>query len=462
MAMKFLPLSLPSPAYLLRASFMIALSFSLAARPALAQSILRDAETEIFLEEISAPLAKAAGLAPDALEIVLVHDANINAFVAGGQRIYIHTGLIEAAGSANELQGVIAHELGHIEGGHVIRSEEGSRPAMAIMLLSMLAGIGAAAAGAPDAAVAGVALGQSLAIQSFFRYSQGQESTADASGARYLSAAGITGRGSVEFFKKLQNYEFRLGRTSENNYATTHPLTSNRILVLDDAYRADPAWDAPLNPKWEADFVLLKAKLMGYVQAPSKIFAQYPPSDQSRPALYARAYAYQRSQDSASAIIEAQKLVDWEPSNPFFQELLGQLLLESGKAQEALFPLRKATGLSRTQPLIAGLFGHALVATEQESNYAEAEQVLRSSVARDPENPDAWLQLGIIYHARGDDARAALAGAERHYITGDPGLAYRDAQEAMRALPEYSPDWIRAQDISLLAEEEQRKRLKKR
>ena len=431
---------------------LLFLSMLLMVRPALAQSILRDAETESYLEEISAPLAEAAGLAPGALEIVLVQDNSINAFVAGGQRIYIHTGLIETADTANEVPGVIAHELGHIIGGHVLRFEDGARPAMGISLLSLIAGIGMALAGAPDAGMATMMMGQQVALGNFLAYSRTQESVADASGAWFLSMAGISGKGSVNFFKKLQSYEFRLGRTTENSYATTHPMSGERAAVLEDTYRADPAWDAPLNPEWEAGFMLVKAKLRGFIQDPNKTLAQYPASDTRPAAHYARAYAYHKWKFVDNAEAEARALIAIDPENPYYYELLGQILLESGKPVEALEPFRMATKLSGNHPLIATLFGYALIATEDPAMLAEAESVLRASVAVDGENPDAWKQLGIIYTGKGDMPRAALAGAEHHILRGNPALALRDADAAMAGLPEYSADWIRAQDIKLTAE----------
>lgn len=435
-----------------RLLILLFLSMVLMVQPVLAQSILRDAETETYLEKISAPLAEAAGLSPGALEIVLVQDPSINAFVAGGQRIYIHTGLIETADSANEVQGVIAHELGHIIGGHVLRFEDGAKPAMGISLLSLIAGLGMALAGAPDAGMATMMIGQQVALGNFLAYSRTQESVADASGARFLSMAGISGKGSVNFFKKLQSYEFRLGRTTEQSYATTHPMSGERAAVLEDSYRADPAWEAPLNPEWEAGFKLVKAKLRGFIQDPNKTLAQYPDSDTSEPGHYARAYAYHKWKFVDKAEREAAALIAIDPQNPYYYELLGQIMLESGKPVEALGPLRMATQLSGNHPLIATLFGHALIATEEPSNFNEAEAVLRASVAVDGENPDAWKQLGIIYTGRGDLARAALVGAEHHILSGNPALALRDADAAMAGLPEYSADWIRAQDIKLTAE----------
>ena len=103
------------------------LAVGLVTQPVMAQSILRDAETEALLHDMAVPLVAAAGLDPKNVDIVMVGDNSINAFVAGGQAVYIHSGLINAASSANEVQGVIAHELGHITGGHIVTIDEGPR-----------------------------------------------------------------------------------------------------------------------------------------------------------------------------------------------------------------------------------------------------------------------------------------------------------------------------------------------
>lgn len=439
---------------LLRCLLAVVLMLVLTVQPAAAQSILRDAETEAFFREISEPLIRAAGLDPANVEIVLIGDKSINAFVAGGQTVYIHTGLIQVASTANEVQGVIAHELGHIEGGHVIRYAEGANAAGKISIISLVLAAAAVAAGAGEAGMGIMAAGQQAAMGKFLAFSRVQESVADASGARYLSKAGITGRGSVNFFKKLQNYEFRLGIPQTDSYDRTHPLSGERISVLEDTYKADPSYDAPLNAKWEMDFKRIKAKLSGFIAEPKATFRDYPESDKSIPATYARAYAWHKAAYPQKALEEANSLIARDPDDPYFLELQGQILLESGHPTDALQSLRKAVDLTGNQPLIAGIFGHALVATEDKANLDEAERVLKAAVAKDNRNPFAWYQLGVVYEAKGDQPRAALASAERLLMEGQPQFALPNAAEAMAGLPEYSHDWIRAQDIKLVAEAE--------
>jgi predicted Zn-dependent protease len=446
----------------LRQIFALCAVVTIGSQPAMAQSILRDAETEAFFDEISAPLITAAGLDPKNVDIVLINDKSINAFVAGGQAVYIHSGLINTASSANEVQGVIAHELGHVVGGHVIRYSEGIKAASGISIASLILAVGAMAAGAGEAGMGILAAGQQAALSKFLAFSRVQESVADASGAQYLSTAGITGRGSIGFFKKLQNFEFRLGIPQEDSYDRTHPLSGERVTVLEDTYRADPAWNAPLNPKWEADFKRVKAKLAGYIAEPKITLRSYPENDLSTAGRYARAYAWHKSAYPQKALAEANALVALDPTDPYFLELQGQILLESGQPADALASLRKATDLSHSQPLIAAILGHALVATEDKANLVEAERVLRTAVATDNDNPFAWYQLGVVYQAMGDEPRAALASAERYLMEGVPQLALPNAATAMAGLTEYSKDWIRAQDIKMVAEVQVEKLRKKR
>lgn len=427
-------------------------ALALTIQPAAAQSILRDAETEALLDDMAAPLIKAAGLNPNNVDVVIVNDPSLNAFVAGGQVVYLHAGLLNAASTANEVQGVIAHELGHITGGHVI-SDGGSKAASNISILSLLLGVAAAAAGAGDAAMGVIMAGQQAALGKYLSFSRSQESAADAAGAQYLSQAGITGRGSVEFFKKLQNLEFRYGysRTPDNEFYRTHPMTGDRIATLQDTYQRDPAWNAPLDSQLEARFQRAKAKLFGYLGEPAQVMRTYPETMTDVPARYARAYAWHRQAFPEKALAEANALLAKSPDDPYFLELKGQILLETGKPAEALDALRRATELSGNQPLIATIFGHALIATENPKNFAEAQQVLKNAVARDRENPFAWYQLGVVYAANGDMARARLASAEQQVMNWQMPQALRSAEAAEAQLPKGSADWLRAQDIAMQA-----------
>lgn len=422
------------------------------AQPAAAQSILRDAETESLFKDMSRPLILAAGLSPNNVQIVLINDDSINAFVAGGQIVYIHSGLLKAADNANQVQGVIAHELGHIADGHVVLQDAGMKPALGISILSMVLGIAAIAAGAGEAGAGILAAGQSAAQGKYLAFSRVQESTADATGAKFLRQSGISGRGMLTFFKKLQNEEYAYGLQNIDPFAQSHPLSGERIATLTADLMASPAWGAKPDLALDDRFKRVKAKLEGYVAPYQHTLNSYPESDQSIYAHYARAYAWHKAGYPDKADAEANALVKALPDDPYFLEIKGQILLEAGKPQEALGPLREATARSDNSPLIATTFGHALIATENKANYPEAVKVLRLAVARDDDNPFAWYQLGTVYELSGDHARAMLATAEQASLTGDSRTAAYSARGALAGLAPNTSDWIRAQDIAMTAQ----------
>lgn len=458
--------AMKSPAARFLRLLMIVLVLSIGAvRPAYAQgdaapSVLRDTETEQLFKEMSRPLVVAAGLDPNSVNVVLLNDPEINAFVATGQTVYVQSGLIQATDNVNQLQGVVAHELGHVIAGDAIRSASGAKAATGISILSLVLGAAAIAAGAGDAGIGIIMAGQQAAQGEFMAFTRTQEATADATGSRLLSKANVSGKGMLDFFGKLQNQEYRLAIYSKDSFDRDHPLNSERIQALEQKLKNDPAWGKPTDPALEAKFERVKAKLMGFID-PKQAVIKYPESDHGVPAHLARAYSYHLGGYPQKAEAEADALLAKDPHDPFFLELKGQILLEGGKPAAAIAPLREATERSGDAPLIAAMLGHALVSTEDPKNFAEAKQILKVAVNRDNQDPFAWYQLGIIYDREGDPARAALATAERSNLESNPKLAYASAQLAMKGIPAGTPDFLRAQDIAMVTRAELAKKDKK-
>lgn len=431
-------------------------------QPAYAQGILRDAETESLFKDMSRPMIVAAGLSPANVQVVLIQDDSINAFVAGGQIVYIHSGLIQAADNANEVQGVIAHELGHIADGHVVLADAGAKPAMGISLLSLVLGIAAMAAGAGEAGAGILAAGQQAAMGKYLAFTRVQEATADATGAKFLREGNVSGKGMISFFKKLANEEYRYGMQNIDPYAQTHPLSNERINTLSADVKASPAWNNPPDTALDDRFKRIKAKLYGYVSPYASTLNKYPESDQSIYAHYARAYAWHKAGYPDKADAETRALVKLKPDDPYFLEIRGQILLEAGQPADALAPLKEATELTRYSPLIATTYGHALIATENKANYPEAIRVLKIATNKDDDNPFGWYQLGTAYELSGDTAGASLAAAEQASLTGETARAVMSARAAMANLPPNSSDWIRAQDIAMTGQNELDQKKKRR
>jgi predicted Zn-dependent protease len=442
---------------------MLAILLSLSmTRPAMAAGdgqILRDSETELLFKDMARPLILAAGLDPDSVNIVLLNDSQINAFVSTGQTVYLHSGLIEAADNVNQVQGVVAHELGHVTGGHAIRMQDGAREATGISLATLVLGALAVAAGAPEAGMALLMAGQRAALGRFLAFTRTQEASADQAAVQYLHGAGISGKGLLQFFGKLQNQEYRLAIYEKESYDRTHPLSNERVQALTERFTSDAAFNRPPDPALEARFQRVKAKLLGYLE-PQRAVIKYPESNQSVPAHYARAHAYHLGGYPDKALAETEALLAIDPDDPFFLELKGQVLLESGRPKEALAPLREAVAKSGDSPLIASMLGHALVATEDKANFAEAKAVLKRAVNRDNNNPFAWFQLGVIYDREGDPARASLASAEQFSLEGQPMMAMTKARIALAGIAPGSPDCLRAQDIAMASKAELERELR--
>lgn len=419
-------------------------------RPAYAQTLLRDAETEWFIRKISTPFFEAAGLNPDSIGIYLVQDDSINAF-AFYQNIALHSGLIQKADNLNQLQGVIAHEVGHVAGGHSSRMGEGTKGPMILMLASILAGLAAAASGSGDAAAGLMIGGQSMAQRLFYSYTRVQEATADQAAMNYLEATHTSGKGLVDFFDKLRDQEL-LTVSRRDPYVSTHPLSGDRIQRLQDRVRESQWYNSMPSAEDEYWFKRIKAKLDGYINPPALTLRLYPPGDTSDIARYARVYAYQKALQFDAALSEADALIAESPDDPFYQEIAGQILFERGKIEQSLPYLRKASSLLPHEPLIMTSLGHALVAMETPETDAEAVDVLERSAFLDPDNDLTWRQLAVVYARQGKINMADLATAERFLLERQYPGAIQRASSAIQTFPEGSREWLEAQDIILTAQ----------
>ncbi len=443
------------------ASFVLALAFGLsplahaphAQAQSSAPSIIRDTEIEETLRIYADPLLRAAGLRPEDVEITLIGDPSINAFVANGQNMFFHTGLILQAETPNQLKGVIAHEIGHIYGGDIVQNRAAMERAMRPALIAIGLGILAIAAGAPDAGAAILTGGSQQAMMaSILPFRREQESMADQNGLKFLEATNQSGRGLIEFFEKFRSEEV-MSMARRTAYFRTHPLASDRI----DALRLKVEASAHKNAKDPPDdirrFALMQAKLQGFIETPNRTYRRYPDSDTSLPARYARAIAAcgcgltDREPDLQRAKREMDALVKAEPNNPFFQEIYGQILFEHGDSAGSLAYYRRATELAPNAPLIQVNLARSLLAARKTAGAAEAITVLERASRLDGENPFTWKVLAEAYDLADLDGQARLASAEQYYWIGDLGTARHFAERARQALESGTPAWRRASDI---------------
>ncbi len=419
---------------------------------ATAQSLLRDAETEAFFREVSYPIFEAAGLTPQSVHMYLLNDKSINAFVTGGQNIFFHSGLILAADDVDELLGVLAHETCHISCGHRISRGDAAVSAGSFSILSLVLGAAAIALGGGDAGIGILAAGQTVAQRQFLAYTRGQESEADLAGARYLEAVGISPTGMIRFFDKLRDQEI-LAQVRQDPYVRSHPLNRTRILQLQQTAASSPYYNTPPNEFTNERFKRLQAKLAGYLDHPRQTLRKYPPGDKSIAARYARVYAYNKALEWDLALEEANALIAAEPNNPYFYEIKGQILFENGRIDESVPVLEKAVQLAPREPLIATALGQALVSYEDAEKMERAVPILKSATRQDRTNTFAWFNLAKAYSWLDQQPQASLATAERFYSGGAAAQALTHARRAMDGFDTGTPEWLRAQDIMIAAEE---------
>ena len=430
----------------------LALGFS---PPASAQSLIRDAEIEDTLRVYTNPLLDAAGLARNDVDLYVVNEDSVNAFVAGGQNIFVHTGLIMRADTPNEIIGVLAHETGHISGGHGARRSQDIQRAMGPMLISIGLGVLAIAAGAPDAGAALISGSQAFAMADIVRHTQVQESSADQAAVEFLDSAGQSGRGLITFFNtQVRPYEFMARRAPP--WMMTHPYTSDRVEAVRERVEAAENRDAVDTPDNLRRFQFMQAKLVGFIRTEGQTLARYPLSDRSQPARYARAVAYYRVSNLERARSELDSLMAEDPRNAYFQELMGQILFENGRAAESVPYHRRSLELAPNQPLLQVNLARALTAANGREGAEEAIGLLQSVVAREPDNAFAWRELAAARDLRGEEGLAQLASAEQNFAMGDYGAALSFAERARRTLPRNTPSYQRASDIVTFAGNEVR------
>lgn len=421
--------------------------------PAAAQgiSLLQDTETERLLYSYEQPILKVAGIDPAAVRMYIVNDTSLNAFVAEGQNVFSNAGLFIELKTPNELIGVLAHETGHMAGGHLTRGSQEIAKAEIPMLLSMVLGIGAAIAGAGQAGMILMGIGQSAAEAEFMQFSRVQEATADQMGQKYLRATHQSGMGMVHVFERMANEAAMIVKNPEA-YASDHPADRDRVANLQEIAEASPYRDVPDSPQAIHAYEMVKAKVIGYLLPVQDVMYRYPLSNKTAPARYARAMVYMRTPDLPKALAEINSLIKEEPKNPFFYEVLGQIYVSMSQPLKGIGPYQTCVDLMPDAPQLRVALAAAQIATGQKSYEAKAVENLKIAMQQDNENPFGWYQMAQAYSDLGNTAQADLATSERYYAVGDIRKAAVFAMRARQKLPNGTPDWQRANDVIAIAQ----------
>ncbi|TAL37971.1 M48 family metalloprotease [Phenylobacterium sp.] len=427
----------------------LAVGFAIAASPAAAQSLIRDTEIEEILARDAEPILKAAGIDAKSVEIVLIGSKELNAF-AGPRVMGFNTGLILESDDPNELQGVIAHEVGHLAAGHSARRGEMSSAGMKPFLLTMGLGVLAALAGSPEAAAGLAGSASYFGTLGALGYSREQEGRADQAGAALLDKAGLSGKGLAEFFDNFR-YQEVFDEARRFAYFRSHPISSDRIESLRRKVEVQPNYNKKDSPEAMAEHAVMKAKLDGFLN-PGVAITKYDEKAKDYPSRYARAIAYYQLKEPDRALKLVDALLQEQPTNPYLWELKGQILFEFGRTEEAEAPQRKSVELKPEAPLLRVNLGQTLIALDDKKKVLEGVGELKRALTQEEDNAVAWRLLAEAHDKLGEDGLARLATAEYNFYIGDKRQARVFAMRAREMLTRGTPEWRRATDIVLVAE----------
>ena len=384
-------------------------------------SMIRDAESEALLREIAKPIFLEAGLVPQNINIYIINSSVLNAFVAGGQNMFLHTGLLTWSDDPNVVAGVIAHETGHISGGHLVRANEDLAASSIGAIASVLLGAATIAAGAPDAGSAIITGGGHIAQSTALRYTRSKEESADQAAVRYLDKLGISLQGLIKLLEEL-NSQQRRQFEDINPYAMTHPLSNERIQFLRTAMANSKNFTEPAPQKLRDNYARMVAKIVAFMEPPEQVRRKYPTSDNSLPAQMARAILAHRAGDTAGAVAMLDALLAKNDSDGFLHELKGQFLFEGGKVKPAIVAYARAAELLPKEPLIELGLGSAYLADEQTD---AAITSFKKVTSLEKENVIAWRQLGIAYGKQNKKLESYAALAEEAVLRKDAPTAKR-------------------------------------
>jgi predicted Zn-dependent protease len=436
--------------------FLVALS----AVPAHAQrglSLIRDAEIEHIIRTYATPLWQVAGLDPDSIDIHIVNDDSLNAFVAAGQNLFMNTGLLLRSENASQVIGVIAHESGHISGGHLSRTQDEIGNAVTSSILGMLLGGAAMATGRGDLGAAIMQGSQQLAMSNFLSFSRGQESAADTAAMRFLDATGQSAKGFAEFFDVLGEQEL-LSANQQQPYARTHPLSRDRVDAVRTFIAKSRFSDTPTKPEFELMHSRMKAKLTGFMRPLQATLKTYPETDTSMPARYARSIGYYRVANLAKSTALIDQLIAEYPNDAYFHELKGQMLFENGRGAESLPSYERAVSLDPASPLLRVELAHAQIERNDPALRKKAIEHLQFALSKEPNETMSWRYLATAYGQNDQMGESSLALAEEAMLKRNTVDAVGLAKRAQGLLPRGSANWLRAGDIIALNAKIQKKK----
>lgn len=423
--------------------------------PAYAQSFIRDTEVENLLNEYAQPIFKAAGLGSQRIAVRIIRHESFNAFVLDGRNVFVNTGMIVQSETPNQVIGVLAHETGHIAGGHLaglrLKIQQDATRSLLMKILGIAALVGGAAAGGSVRDNAG-GVGSALLTtpdlmleRSILSYRRAQESAADQAGAKYLRSTRQSARGMLETFERFANQEY-ISDTYKDPFVRSHPMATQRLAQLREIAEASPFYETKDTPQLQLRHDMMRAKIIGYLDRPQTVLNRYPESDRSLPARYARAIVRNRDGSSSGSEAEIDALLREKPDNAYFWELKGEMLFRRGQAGPAIEPLRKALKMLGDSSLIRVRIAQAMLATNDPRLLDEVIAHCRQALVDDI-NPHGYRLLATAYYKKNQLPLADVNQAQAYFYEGDLKQAQIFAKRAQTKLRQGSPEWIKADDI---------------
>jgi predicted Zn-dependent protease len=381
--------------------------------------ILSDSETEFVIRKLIAPILKVARINPKTLNLYIILDNSVNAFVIGGNNLFINTGLITTFNNPDALKGVVAHELGHVTGNHVAMRQSQVQELMSQSILVNLLGAAAIIGGAGEVGSALIAGGMHTLQGNYLRYSRFQETAADNAAIKYLHDSHNTIKGLIQVFEHFEQESLRL-REHINPYMLTHPMSNDRLSFTRQFLKNENDTYQSSNQE-KMEYAQIVAKLRGFTipleSFSDKNIQDLPPSAQ----LYAKSIIlYRKAKFKAAINILDQLINQSQPNEAFLYELKGQFLFESGNNTDAINSYKKAITILPDNPLILAEYAVVLVNASNTASGTHKQHILEEAITtlqkvlslRLNNHPYVYRQLAVAYGKLGKLGYSNLMLAE--------------------------------------------------
>lgn len=408
-------------------------------------TLINDTEIEKEITNIIMPIAKAADIPENRLKIYIVRDDSFNAFVRGGEDIFVYTGLLKQIKNPNALRAVVAHELGHTIGGHMVQISQRMHDEIVRALIIQTLGVGLMVAGGNPSAGAGVMAGATgIAQQSLLSFSRDEERMADDMAIDLMIRANQNPNGLIEVFEQMRDisgeFESRINPNRIN-----HPLTSERMnnaKLKISKLKKIPTQQKSAIAQENKNYEILRAKLIGYLDTDKNVIIKYPYTDKSDAAIYARAIANMQSGNLDTAKTGTQTLIARNPNNPYYYELLGDIEYQYGAYDDSVASYEKSLKLTKNAPQIETALALVLSERNKLGDKERAKELCKRVILTEPSPLSYWILARVT-----DGGESDWAMAEYYNMNGDKKNAKKYAKSAQKKSKKDSPEYIKSEDI---------------